>query len=151
MNLQFYIEKLHSSKEFKDFMNENLDAYLCSGFFVIDKEGNDNKQHFDYYIQNQKKMFSFQLDSEMDNEDGIKLVPIEMFGGKIPEKVLKHDFDFKEIEEMIEEEMRKQNIKNKIQKIMFSLQNLKGKDFLICTVFISMLGILRVRDRKSVV
>jgi len=38
MNMQFYVEKLSHSEEFKEFMKKNPDAYLCSGFFVIDKE-----------------------------------------------------------------------------------------------------------------
>ncbi|GAF78191.1 unnamed protein product [marine sediment metagenome] len=50
MNLQFYLEKLHASENFKNFIKENPDAYLCSGFFVIDKEGKDNKQHFDFWV-----------------------------------------------------------------------------------------------------
>jgi len=141
MNLQFYMEKLSLSEEFKKFMKDNKDAYLCSGFFVIDKDlkNPDNKQHFDYYIPSSKKMFSFQL------EDGIKIVPVEMLNRKVPEKISKHEFDFGEIEKMIEEEMEKQNVKNKIQKIILSLQNIKGRDSLICTVFISMLGILKVK------
>ena len=39
MNLQLYLEKLKSSGVFKEFMKENPKAYLCSGFFTIDKEG----------------------------------------------------------------------------------------------------------------
>ena len=73
MNLRFYLEKLYASKEFEQFRKENLKAFLCSGFFIIDKQGKDNKQHFDFYIPSKKKMFSFQL------EGGIKLIPIENF------------------------------------------------------------------------
>ena len=138
MNIQFYMEKLFSSKEFKEFIEKNPDAYLCSGFFVIDKEGKDNKQHFDYYVPNENKMFSFQLESE------VKIVPIELIDKETSKKIPKPDFDFDNIEKMIREEMKNQNIKNKIQKLMFSLQNFNEKDFLICTVFISMLGILKV-------
>ena len=145
MNIQFYMEKLSLSEEFKNFMKDNRDAYLCSGFFVIDKntKNPDNKQHFDYYIPSSKKMFSFQL------EDGIKIVPIDTLNKEIPEKISKHEFDFDEIEKIIEEEMEKQNVKSKIQKIILSLQNIKGRDYLICTVFISMLGILKVKINLS--
>ena len=145
MNIQFYMEKLSLSEEFKNFMKDNRDAYLCSGFFVIDKNTKhpDNKQHFDYYIPSSKKMFSFQL------EDGIKIVPIDTLTKEVPEKISKHEFDFGEIEKIIEEEMEKQNVKSKIQKIILSLQNIKGRDYLICTVFISMLGILKVKINLS--
>lgn len=36
MNFQFYLEKLFESEEFAEFKKEFPDAYLCSGFFVID-------------------------------------------------------------------------------------------------------------------
>ena len=59
MNFQFYIEKLHNSEDFKKFMKENLDAYLCSGFFIIDFENPknpDNKSHLDFYIPSKNEM-----------------------------------------------------------------------------------------------
>ncbi len=140
MNLKFYLEKLHASEEFKKFLKENPGAFPCSGFFVIDKERSDNKQHIDYYVPNIKKMFSFQLENE------IKLVPVEMIGDKVPEKVLFDcDFDFKKIEQIILNEMIFQGIKNKLQKILLSLQNTEEKDILVGTVFISALGLLKVR------
>lgn len=139
MNLQFYLEKLHNSKNFKNFMKENSDAFLCSGFFVIDKEGKDNKIHFDYFLPKDKKIISFQL------EQDIQQVPVEMFDKRIPEKIsVEHDFDFDDIEKMIVMEMEKEGIKNKIQKIILSLQKLKEKDFLVGTVFVSMLGMLKI-------
>ena len=133
------MEKLSLSEEFKNFMKKNPSAYLCSGFFVIDKDlkNPDNKQHFDYYIPSSEKMFSFQL------EDGVKIVPVEVFNKK-PKKISLSNFDFDDIENIIIDEMEKQNIKNKIQKIILSLQKSNGKEFLIGTVFISMLGMIKV-------
>ena len=140
MNLQFYLEKMHSSEVFKRFMKENPKAYLCSGFFTMDKEGRDNKRHFDFYVPKKKKIFSFKL------ENGVEVIPIEVMIEKIPEKLeINFDFDFEEIEKMISKKMEKQNIKNKIQKIILSLQNLDGRAFLIGTMFISMLGILKIQ------
>lgn len=140
MNLQFYLEKLHSSDVFKKFMKENPEAYLCSGFFTMDKEGKDNKRHFDFYIPKTKKMFSFKM------EDGVEMVPIDIILEKIPEKLdIDFDFEFEEIEKMLEDEMKKQEIKSKIQKTILSLQDLKGKPFLVGTIFISMLGLLKVQ------
>ena len=40
--------------------------------------------------------------------------------------------------------MKKENLNDKIQKIMLSLQKIDGKDYVIATVFISMLGMLKV-------
>ena len=139
MNLQFYLEKLYSSDVFKNFIKENPKAYMCSGFFTIDKEGKDNQRHVDFYIPDAKKMFSFRLEKE------IEIIPVELVTKKIPPEIKsKIDFDFENIEKMIVDEMGKKNIKNKLQKIIFSLQNIKGKNFLVCTVFLGMLGLLKI-------
>jgi len=140
MNFQFYLEKLYDSENFKEFIKENPDAFLCSGFFIIDKTGKEtNKQHFDYYVPRMKKMFSFKMES------GIEKVPVEMLTDKIPEKIsVTCDFVFENIEKMIVDEMEKQNVKSKIQKILLSLQKLDGKDFLVGTLFVSTFGMIRI-------
>ncbi|RLG15446.1 hypothetical protein DRN69_02990 [Candidatus Pacearchaeota archaeon] len=146
MNLQFYLEKLHASENFQNFIKKNPNAFLCSGFFVIDKVGNDNKQHFDFFIPSEKKIFSFQL------EEGIKLTPIDMLeNAPIPEKLsLNYDFDFREIEKIINYEKQKYGVKDKIQKMLFSLQSKDGKDFLIGTIFVSALGMLKINIDMSI-
>ena len=139
MNLQFYLEKLHSSDEFQAFIKENPQAFLCSGFLTIDKERNNNQVHFDYFIPKEKIIISFQLESE------VQKVPLEKYDDKIPEEV-STDFylDFEEIESLILIKMGSENIKNKIQKIILSLQSINGKNLLIGTVFVSMLGLLKI-------
>jgi hypothetical protein len=138
MNLQFYVEKLKESNLFKNFMKEHLDAVACSGFFVIDKTGKEvDKQHFDFYLPKENKMMSIQLEN-------MQLAPIEIFN-QIPEETsFDYDVDFDKILEMIEKRMIQESMKNKIQKILFSLQRLNGEDFLVGTVFISMLGMLKI-------
>jgi len=156
MNLQFYLEKLFSSEKFQSFMKKNPSAYFCSGFFSIDrqrenplttlskrdqsKENKGNKIHLDYIIPKTKKIFSFQLEGETE------MVPIEQSGDNILERIPDNiDFDFGEIEKMIVEKMREQEIKNKIQKIIFSLQKIEKKSFLVGTVFISGLGMIKIK------
>ena len=140
MNLQFYLEKLHSSDVFKKFMKENPEAHLCSGFFTMDKEGKDNKRHFDFYVPKLKKMFSFKL------EDGVEILPIDIDIAKTPVKLdIDFDFEFEDIEKMIEDRIKEENINSKMQKIILSLQDLKGKPFLVGTIFISMLGLLKIQ------
>ncbi len=136
MNLQFYVEKLKASDVFKNFMKENPSAYACSGFFIIDKTGKEpNKQHFDFWIPENKKLMSFQIEN-------MQLVPLEDFG-KIPDKLfLEQDIEFDEIEKMIEERMAKEGLKDKIQKMLFSLQSKDKKIFLIVTVFVPKLGLI---------
>ena len=141
MNSHFLLEKLESSDEFKKFKKENKDSFLCSGFFIIDLESktSENKYHFDFYIPESKKTFSFQL------EDGVKLIELERFEENILKEVsMKDNFDFDEIKEMILKEMTEKKINNKVQKMIFSLQNQEGKDMLFGTIILSGLGILKM-------
>ncbi|MFH1586104.1 MAG: hypothetical protein ABIB79_05035 [archaeon] len=183
MNLQFYFEKLIASEEFRKFKDENPEAYLCSGFIVIDKEQGKNQIHLDYYvppqsienshshareskiikenssvndisaedsgeaesgaINNREKrgnIFSFHL------QGNVEKVPIECINDQIPTKVGDGiDFEFDKIEKLITNEMIYNNIDKKIQKILLSLQNVEGKDCLIGTVFISGLGMIKIK------
>jgi len=149
MNFEFYLEKLKGSHEFKKFIKENKDAFLCSGFFIIDKKGEEGRQNLDYFIPSSKKMFSFKLN------EGVELVPVENFGDevefeKIPDKI---NLDFEEIEKLIEGKMFDEKIKNKIEKILLSLQTRKGKNYLLGTVFISGLGLIKIKvdlDNKEI-
>ena len=141
MNSHFLLEKLEDSEEFKKFKNENKDSYLCSGFFIIDLESKtpENKYHFDFYIPSKKKTFSFEL------EQGVKLVELERFEENILKEVsMKDNFDFEEIQEKILNEMAEKKVSNKIQKMIFSLQNVDGKDSLFGTIILSGLGLLKM-------
>jgi len=140
MKLKFYEEKLESSDVFKEFKKENPKAYLCSAFIVVDKEGKNNKIHLDYFIPEKKEMVSFHLSDE------ISKVPLETYDDKIPEKVLLNgSLSLGEIEEIIENKMKVENLTNKIQKIILSLQKINGEDILAGTVFITMLGMIKIK------
>jgi hypothetical protein len=149
MNFQFYFEKLIVSKEFRDFKKENKDAFLCSGFFIIDVKDKENKQNLDYYVPSTDKMYAFKIDK------GIEIVPIEDYGTgykpqKIPDNV---DFDFKEVEDMVLERMKADKITNKIEKLLLSVQAKDNKNYILGTIFISGLGILKVKidlDEKKI-
>ena len=155
MNLRFYLEKLHDSEEYSDFMLENPDAYICSGFFVMDFEKADHAKHIDVYAPTLKKIFSFKL------ENGIEKVPLDNFDENTPKKLkIGYDFDLDDIEELIRKRMAEEKVKSRVQKILLSLQSVGSKDLLTATVFVSGLGMLKVNidpvskriidfDRKS--
>ena len=138
MNANFYLEKLHASDEFKDFISKNPSAVLCSGFFVIDKEKNSNQMNFDYSSNELDKIFSFQVG------DKIVVNLLDKFGDKNVSQVSDNlDFEFKEIESLIEKEMKNQNASNKIQRIMLSLQEKENRNYLFGTIFVSMFGLIK--------
>ena len=84
-------------------------------------------------------MFSFKLEKDVEK------IPVERFDKKKPVEIsVKLDFDLEEFENIILKRMGEEKIKSKIQKIIFSLQKLKGKDFLVGTVFITSLGMIRI-------
>lgn len=138
MNFQFYLEKLEESDLFREFMKENPDAFLCSAFFVIDKQTSNNQTHFDFYIPEKKEMFSFKL------ENGIEKSPITTIT-EVPEEISTEiDFRFEDIEGLLGKKIIENNITNKLQKILLSLQRKDGKDFLIGSVFVSAMALIRI-------
>ncbi len=140
MNSHFLLEKLESSDEYKKFISENKDAYLCSGFFVVDlsEKNPENKFHFDFYVPSTRETFSFEL------ENGVRKVKLERIDDVVLNKVsMKNNFDFDKIKEKILIEMELKKITNKIQKMIFSLQNVDKKDVLIGTIFLSGLGLIK--------
>jgi len=139
MNLQFYFEKLLKSQEFKKFEKENPKAYLCSAFFIIDKEGKDNKVHFDFFTPD-KKIISFHTENEIKKEE------MENLNNMVQEKISQiSSMDFNDIESLVSKRMEKNGIPNKIQKIILSIQNYKGKEILSGTVFISAMGMIKIQ------
>ncbi len=141
MNSQFLFEKLEDSQEFINFKKEHPDSFFCSGFFEVSLEEKalENRYHFDFYVPSLKKTFSFEL------EDGIKLIELERNDERFLQEVpMDVAFDFDELQELILQEMEKQKISNKIQKMIFSLQTKDKKEVLYGTIFLSGLSLLRL-------
>jgi hypothetical protein len=143
MKFQFYYEKLTHSKEYKKFIKENPTAYPCSALFILDKENKEkqeNKIHFDFFIPKEEKIFSFDL------SDGVKLIPIENIEKAIPEKLeMEYTFDLEDYEKLILKEIKKKEIKGNLQKLLFSLQKKNKKNYLITTGFLSNLKLLKIK------
>ena len=160
MNIQFFLEKLKGSEEFKNFKKENPKAYLTSCFITLDIEGKEknNQYHLDFFVpaKNDKKeelgtWWSFKLEKGIELE---QLQKMDMTGVEIPDFIknpskitAKSTIEFDEIQRLVQEEMDKKDITNKIQKILMVLQKQSDSDSVekyVCTVFISGLGLLKV-------
>ena len=145
MNIQFYLEKLKESQEFDRFLKENPSAFLCGGFFILDKKNTlQDQQNLDFFIPVKKEMISFNLKNFEKNK--IELVNKEIEPIKIPEEI---DFDFKEIENLLEKKINEQKIKNKAEKFLFSLQRKNNENFLIGTIFLDKLSLIKFQINLS--
>lgn len=141
MKFQFYHEKLIDSEEYQNFRRENPGAFPCSGFFVLDREkdGANNQVHFDFWLPQYEKMYSFKLNGP------IEFVNVENFDKRPFEELsMNYTFDLEEVEKKILSRMKEENVKGKIQKLLFSLQKLNKVDFLVITVFLNNMGLLKI-------
>ncbi len=143
MNFQFLVEKLHDSDIFKKFKKEFPESYMCGGFFLIDRENlknPENKTQLDYYVPSSKQIFSFKIDGNV--EKTLQEIKDQRIPGQVSSE---HGFDFEEIEDIIEKEMKSKDFNNIIKKFIFSFQSLKGNDYLIGTIFLNNLALLKVQ------
>jgi len=140
MKFQFYYEKLLDSDKFKKFIKENKEAYPCTGFISIDKEKQENNtMSFEYFLPQTKKIASFKVTGQ------VEMVYLENNDKRTPEKLsMNYTFDTNEFEKMILKEMENKKVKGKMQKILYSLQSLNKKPYLLGTIFLSKLGLLKV-------
>lgn len=142
MKFQFYYEKLLDSTEYQNFKREHPGAYPCSGFFVIDREsdGKNDVVSFDFWLPQYKKMYSFKV-----NNHPIEFINVENFDTRDYEELgMNYTFDLHEVEAEIMRRVEAENIKGKVQKLLFSLQKLNGIDYLVITVFMNNMTMLKV-------
>lgn len=141
MKFQFYNEKLLASDEYLKFKKENPTAYACSGFFALDleKNGENNQVHFDFWLPEFEKMYSFKV------RGPVEFVNVENFDKRPFEKLsMNYDFDLEEVKGLIQKRMEDEKIKGKMKKLLFSLQKLDGQDYLLATVFLDNMAMLKV-------
>lgn len=142
MNIQHYIEKLHNSESFKEFQKLNPKSFLCGGFFIIDlKEEKNEQKHLDYYNPEKKEMSSFCLNNNCE------IKPIDTLNKDYTPLKIKDtlDFSFEDIQNLILDKIKEEKIDKKTEKILASLQCVEDKHYLIGTIFISGLGLIKFR------
>ena len=142
MNFSQTLEKIEASKEFNEFKKQHDDAYLCAGFFVLDLEQNINQQQFDYSLKD-GKIFTFSL-NENDEVTIKEAETIEGKQSKLPEISKEIKIDLDRIQELVEKEMKKQEINSRINKIIAILQVHENKQIWNLTCMLEGFGILQV-------
>lgn len=137
-------EKIIESEIFKNFINENPDAKLCAGFFVVDFFGNDNKKNLDYKLG--ERIFTFSIDDFEKirmNEDKL----VEEKGIKFPE--LKSinpviNADLEDIKSTAQIKALDEGIASKFSKIIAILQNHENRQIWNLTCMLEGLIILHI-------
>ncbi len=143
MNFSSTLKKIESSKEFRHFKKQNKDAYLCVGFFVLDFEQNLNQQQLDYALKN-GKIFTFFLNSETN---GVTFKEAETIKGKEQKlPLLNPDIkvEIEELKKILEKNMEKEKIQNKIIKIIAILQKHENRQVWNLNCILEGMGILQV-------
>ena len=141
MNFSQTLKQIESSNEFKEFKKEHKDAYLCAGFFVLDLEQNINQRQLDYSLKN-GKIYTFS-----SSENKVTLKEAETIEGKkekLPELSKEIKTDLENLKEVVEKRMEKEEIQNKITKIIAILQKHEDKQIWNLTCMMEGFGMLQV-------
>lgn len=122
MKIGPYVEKLNSSKQYKEFKQKYPDSFIAAGFFILDLDMGQNIHQIDFFIPSQKKFAAFSLD------DKIKFQVLESVTDKKPEKLdIKTNTDLDELKGILQDEMKNKSMTEDIKKIIAVLQNIQGK------------------------
>ncbi|PIU75777.1 hypothetical protein COS75_02535 [Candidatus Pacearchaeota archaeon CG06_land_8_20_14_3_00_35_12] len=131
MKVSALVKKLESDSEFEKFKKENPKAFLSSIFIVFDFESGGNQQDMNYFIPSEKKIAVFAV-----SDSGIMEKTSNLFDEEKSEKFheLKFDglkLDADDIEKNVQNQLKKEKITNKLNKIIAVLQPCdEGKDVL---------------------
>jgi hypothetical protein len=138
MKIQPYIEKLHTSKEYKDFQKKYKNSFLVAGFFVLDFETGQNIHQIDYFLPSEKKVAAFTLDGD------VELRVLETMNDKLPEKLdIKTKIDLDALKGILEDEMKNRSITESIKKVIAVIQTQDGKKMWILNCILSGMEILK--------
>ncbi len=123
MKIKPYVQKLESSKEYKDFRAKHPKSYVTAGFFILDFESGKNVHQIDLYIPKEKKVAAFTLDH------GVSLQLLDMLHvPKAPEKLdIDTKTDLDALKGILADEMHNRGMSDQIQKIIAVIQNVNGK------------------------
>ncbi|MEM4625186.1 MAG: hypothetical protein QXJ28_00245 [Candidatus Pacearchaeota archaeon] len=145
MKVQPYLKKLNNSKEFKEFIKKNPEAYLIAGFFVFDFENDTRIHQIDYYVPDKHSMVTFFLDNKIELKEAKAANDIK------PQKIegeIKLDLDL--LKGIVQDEMKNHTVTSKLQKIIAVLQNIDGTLIWNLNCITNDMGIIKMHiDDKS--
>jgi len=122
--MQFYelLNKLNSSQTFKDFEERNPKAFFCAGFFILNFKANIFDYSLDY--RDQENLFSFKIAE--DKEVVINKEPIIKNMPQMEKINCDVQIDIEDLKNIVNQNLQKNNIKNKLEEIIAVLQSYQG-------------------------
>lgn len=119
---------LEKSSIFQKFREENPEAFLCAGFFILNFKQSIFEYALDYRTDKQIFTFNIPLNKSGSSAD-IKMNIDELLPTPKPLDEINLDIqlDLEEIREIVEKQLTLNEIKNRLEEIIAVLQNLDGK------------------------
>lgn len=144
MNTQQFIDKAKASEDFKKFMKEDPQAYLCSLFFTRDYENKQNETQVDFYSPKKDIIASFKVDKKVERIPLDKKAETVTHKKFVPKPLGKNiKMDIEDVKPMLMAEMNNRNIANDINKILVVLHIADDRVVWNCTGFLKGLGLLQ--------
>ncbi|MBS3080977.1 hypothetical protein J4221_05875 [Candidatus Pacearchaeota archaeon] len=116
-----FVEYIECSEEFKSIKEKYPDLELCTGFFVLDFIGKDNKGTLDYITKDKVFTFSLNENNVVVNEDAL----VETEKNPLTPITPKLTIQVNELKGIVGFEALEQGVHEKFQKIIVVLQNYK--------------------------
>jgi len=141
MSFNTLLQKIQESKEFQNFKQQNPEAQLVAGFFILDFLSNDNKETLDYKVN--QDIFTFTLKDNQIQINKDKLINNE----KSPQLTKLNpiiQIDTQELKNIVQTQAQNNNIQAKLNKIIAVLQTYNQKQIWNLTCMLDQLIILNI-------
>ena len=131
MTLSQLLTKLEKSQAYKDFQKseENKKAFFCAGFFILNFKSNASEYSLDF--RDDKNIFTFKV--PINDSDEVIMRQEELIQSRKPLEKLnekeagKIKTDIEDLKGIVEKELEKNKVTNKLEEIIAVIQMLDGK------------------------
>jgi hypothetical protein len=141
MSFTTLLQKVESSQEFQDFKQQNPEAELVAGFFILDFLSNDNKETLDYKTEETIFTFTIKNNKIILNKDKLINDPTRPQLTKIQPEV---KIDTDQLRNIVQTQTLNNNIQAKLNKIIAVLQKYNEKQIWNLTCMLDQLIILNI-------
>lgn len=141
-NFDSTLEEIEKSDCFRKFKEKNKSAFLCAGFFVVDYEGGNGvvQKQLDYCI-GEEDIYTFILGDVVNMK---KAETIEGHKENLPRLSKDMGVDLDDVENILREKLREENVSEKLLKVIAVLQVHENKQIWNLNCVLSGMQILRV-------